>query len=140
MGYGLRGHAPPEIFEKMFKVYFNQISKQKQFQNIGVHSIITKKAASFLGEGGVSIAIWCILKCILIKFQGKYSLKISVFIATTKKAASLLEEGVGMGAFFIILFLSQRYALSGENRDLFRGVLGHAPPENLEKMVQFGSF
>ena len=46
-------------------------------------------------------AIWCVLKCILIKFQGKNSLKILVFIATTtKKATSLLGEGgVGTGAY-----------------------------------------
>ena len=31
------------------------------------------------------LVTWCILKCILIKFQGKNSLKISVFIATTTK-------------------------------------------------------
>ena len=36
-------------------------------------------------------AIWCILKCILIKYQSENSLKISVFIAkTAKKDASLL--------------------------------------------------
>ena len=43
-------------------------------------------------------AIWCILKCILIKIQGKNSLKISVFIATTtKKGTRLLGESYGVG-------------------------------------------
>ena len=38
-------------------------------------------------------AIWCILKCILIQFQGKNSLNISVFIATnTKKISVFLNE------------------------------------------------
>ena len=45
------------------------------------------------GKFGKHDAIWCILKCILIKFQGKNSWKISVFIATTmKKAVSCYEE------------------------------------------------
>ena len=39
-------------------------------------------------------AVWCILKCILSKFQGRNTLKISVFIATTtKNAASFLGDG-----------------------------------------------
>ena len=60
-------------------------------------------------------AIWCTLKCILIKFQGKNNLKISLFPATTtKKAASLLGEGVL--------------------------VRGNAHPENCEKIVRFGAF
>ena len=35
---------------------------------------------------------------------------------------------------------SMRYALSGESPELFRGVRGYAPPENFEKMLQFGAF
>ena len=58
---------------------------------------------------------WCILKCILIKFQGETNLKISLFIATTtEKATSLLGEGVS--------------------------VRWHAPAEKFEKMMQFGVF
>ena len=57
-------------------------------------------------------AIWCILKCILIRFQGKNSSKISA--TTTKKVTSLLGK---------------------------RGVAtGHAHPENFEKKLQFGTF
>ena len=32
------------------------------------------------------------------------------------------------------------YAVSGESRDLFRGVGGHAPLENFEKNMQFSAF
>ena len=34
-------------------------------------------------------ALWYILNCFLVKFQGKNRLKISMFIANTKKAANL---------------------------------------------------
>ena len=52
---------------------------------------------------------WCILKCILIKFQGKNSLKISLFIATTPKKATSKER---------------------------KGACSHGK-ENFEKMVHF---
>ena len=59
-----------------------------------------------LGEGGVGtgacspeyfekmVHFKCILKCILIKYQGKNNLKISVFIATTmKKSCGFVRRG-----------------------------------------------
>ena len=55
------------------------------------------------------------LRCISIKFQGKNSLKISVFIATTtKKAMSSLGEGLL--------------------------VRGHAPRNLFKKWCNFGAF
>ena len=60
----------------------------------------TKKTVNLLGEGdGVAWVVVCMLprfllkkwcnlvhlKCILIKFKGKYNLKISMYIATTTK-------------------------------------------------------
>ena len=71
-------------------------------------------------------AIWCILKCILIKFQGENSLKIYVFIATTtKKTTSLLGADGGM--------------LYWEN---FEEIVQSSPnPRDIfEKIVQFSAF
>ena len=60
------------------------------------------KAVIYLGDTRVCshgifwkhCVIWRILKCILIKFQGKNSLKISVFIATTTKKSCEFVRGV----------------------------------------------
>ena len=70
-------------------------------------------------------AIWCILKCILIKFQGNNSLKISMFIATTtKKDVSLLGEKGGVGTracsrkMFKKMVQKKAASLLGEDRDM----------------------
>ena len=43
---------------------------------------------------------------------------------------------VWMHFFVFFCHRATRYALSSESRDLFKRVRGHAPPENLERMVQ----
>ena len=97
-GVLVRWHAPRIILEngaiwRILKCISIKFQGKNSLKISVFITTITEKNASLLGRSTTAFslrfwkngAIGCILKCILIKYQGNDSLKISVFIATTTK-------------------------------------------------------
>ena len=74
-----------EFYFKIFFIIFGTARIESRDLFMGYMGMLPRE---ILKNG----AIWCILKCILIKFQGKNNLKISMFIATTTKKLRVCQE------------------------------------------------
>ena len=76
------------LYKADANTHANFLKRKKQHTNRLIY--LWGMAACSLWKLWKNGAIWCILKCILIKSQVKNRLKISVFIATTTKKTTKL--------------------------------------------------